>query len=93
MNLLIFVHQLGNSHFTARATMPKQPLGLQIDSNPFYRITHSVLEHSVATMMIMLLFALLFDFRELFDFSTDHKDDSPVKLTDKEIDEIGKKVK
>lgn len=43
--------------------------------------------------MMIYIFALLFDFEELFDFSTLNKDDLPVKLSDREIDEIGKKVK
>ena len=43
--------------------------------------------------MTVYLFALLFDFEEYFDFSTINKDDIPIKLSDREIDEIGKKVK
>jgi len=43
--------------------------------------------------MVVYLVSLLFDFEELFDFSVVNKDDLPVKLTDQEIDEIGKEVK
>jgi hypothetical protein len=43
--------------------------------------------------MMLYLFALLFDFEDLFDFSTINKDDLPIKLSDKEIDDIGKMVK
>lgn len=84
---------MGNCQYQARAPPAKHQLGLQIDSNPLYSVTHSVAEHTLATLMLVYLFTLLFDFKDLFDFSTDHKDDQPVKLTDKEIDEIGKKVK
>lgn len=44
-------------------------------------------------LMIVYIVSLLFDFEELFDFSVVNKDDLPVKLTDQEIDEIGKEVK
>ena len=44
-------------------------------------------------MMIVYLFALLMDFEELVDMRSINKDDMPVKLSDREIDEIGKKVK
>ena len=43
--------------------------------------------------MVIYIVSLLFDFEELFDFSVVNKDDLPVKLTDQEIDEIGKEVK
>lgn len=43
--------------------------------------------------MVVYIVSLLFDFEELFDFSVVNKDDQPVKLTDQEIDEIGKEVK
>jgi hypothetical protein len=43
--------------------------------------------------MVVYIVSLLFDFEELFDFSVVNKDDLPVKLTDQEIDEIGKEVK
>jgi len=43
--------------------------------------------------MVVYIVSLLFDFEELFDFSIVNKDDLPVKLTDQEIDEIGKEVK
>ena len=44
-------------------------------------------------MMVVYLFALLLDFEELVDQGSLNKDDMPVKLSDREIDEIGKKVK
>ena len=44
-------------------------------------------------LMVVYLVSLLFDFEELFDFSVVNKDDLPIKLTDQEIDEIGKEVK
>lgn len=49
----------------------------------------------VVTLILMVVYivSLLFDFEELFDFSVVNKDDLPVKLTDQEIDEIGKEVK
>jgi len=49
----------------------------------------------VVTLILMVIYivSLLFDFEELFDFSVVNKDDLPVKLTDQEIDEIGKEVK
>jgi hypothetical protein len=43
--------------------------------------------------MTVYLFALIIDLEELLDFNPLHKDDQPVKLSDQEIDEIGKKVK
>lgn len=43
--------------------------------------------------MVVYIVSLLFDFEELFDFSVVNKDDLPIKLTDQEIDEIGKEVK
>jgi hypothetical protein len=43
--------------------------------------------------MVVYLFALLLDFEELVDQGSLNKDDMPVKLSDREIDEIGKKVK
>lgn len=45
------------------------------------------------TLMFVYLFCLLLDFEELVDMRAVNKDDMPVKLSDKEIDEIGKKVK
>ena len=49
----------------------------------------------VVTLILMVVYivSLLFDFEELFDFSVVNKDDLPIKLTDQEIDEIGKEVK
>ena len=44
-------------------------------------------------MIIIYLITCLFDFEELLDFSIINKDDLPVKLTDQEIDEIGKEIK
>jgi hypothetical protein len=44
-------------------------------------------------MIVVYIISLLFDFEELFNFKIVNKDDLPVKLTDQEIDEIGKEVK
>lgn len=44
-------------------------------------------------LMMIYVFALLYNFEDLLDFSIINKDDLPIKLSDKEIDDIGKKVK
>lgn len=51
------------------------------------------LEIITAQLIIIYLITCLFDFEELLDFSVINKDDLPVKLTDQEIDEIGKEIK
>lgn len=43
--------------------------------------------------MVVYLFGLLMEFEELVESRVVNKDDMPVKLSDREIDEIGKKVK
>lgn len=53
----------------------------------------AILQVVTLILMIVYIVSLLFDFEELFDFSLVNKDDLPVKLTDLEIDEIGKEVK
>ena len=49
----------------------------------------------VVTLILMVVYivSLLFDFEELFDFSFVNKDDLPVKLSEQELDELGKEVK
>lgn len=97
LDLLRYLHQFGNTDYAARKL--QHPYKINFDYSEDHQPPHDIsllaelLQNVVLFLMMIYLFALLFDFEDLFDFSVVNKDDLPVKLSDREIDEIGKKVK
>ncbi len=66
---------------------------IEFQSIPNLSFISQILKQICLLLMTVYVFTLLVDFDELLDFDCQHKDDQPVKLSDHEIDEIGKRVK
>jgi hypothetical protein len=92
LNLLIYLHHLGFTDYAARFKTDPTKLGLSIEDSLTSRV-NSFVKHLNQVIMLLYLFTLMFDFEDIFDFDLNHSDDLPIKLSEKEIDEIGNKVK